>query len=237
MAGSVVVDVFEAVGGPAISVTAGDGYVAGPTDAGTYVIAYCGRHSSKMYAHWSRIRWGSPLKDVGGVLYVQETAGRSGTRSSGRGVWVTLSSLTPVTREDVLDYHESLYGVRRIPSTWIFNDFGHSTCYMFRDLDHDGRLDRNERIHGEFFHTTPKDEADQARSLPVILTESHGCIHVTPADIDTMQARGYLKSGNTVHVHRYSESLVSLSRKTGRPPYEVHFYPGARRIVVKGRTP
>ena len=41
-----VVATFDAVGGPAALQKAPDGFWAGPTDAGVYRVARCGRHSS-----------------------------------------------------------------------------------------------------------------------------------------------------------------------------------------------
>ncbi|MDL1984961.1 MAG: L,D-transpeptidase [Deltaproteobacteria bacterium] len=221
----VIEKIYKAVGGPSVAKMGGDGYKAGPTDAGKYVIAYCGRHSSRLYADWSKIRWGSSIKEENGKIFVYHN-----------NRWQHLSKLTTLGREDILDYHEELYGTRIIPKKWVFNDFGHQTCYFFKDLNKNRRLDKNkgEKIHSEFIHPTPNNEASSARGLPVILTESHGCIHVKPKDIDEMSKKGYLKAGNIIIIHKYNEIAPIQPIGQGNPPYQVHFYPNSQRLVIYG---
>lgn len=223
MGKKVIVAVYEGVGGPETAVMGSDGFEAGATDAGSYVVAYCGKHSSRRYPHWSRIRWGTPLKEEKGKLYVKHERH-----------WKPISDFTTASKDDILEYHEDLYGVRKLPSKWVFNDFGSSTCYVFKDHNKNRKLDGKERVHGEFFHTTPPNEAETALGDPVILTESHGCVHVKPVDITEMRKKGYFRSGNLVHVHKYSESAPTAPKGPGKSPYELHFYPGDRKIVVKG---
>lgn len=225
MAVKVVVDVYEAVGGRSKKEMGGDGYMKGPTDSGQYVVASCGRHASlKTYRYWSRVPWGTPLKEDKGSLRVFL-----------RGKWQSLRIFTPAKKEEILDYHQALYGSRKIPKTWVFNDFGHMTCYFFKDLDKDRKLDPNEKIHPEYVHTTPFDEAQTAKGNPVILTESHGCIHIKPHDIDAMRKKGYFRPGNSFYIHKYSENALLLPRGRGKPPFEVHFFPGSKKIIIKGK--
>ncbi len=130
--------------------------------------------------------------------------------------------------------HRLLYGVEAIPKTWVFNDFGHMTCYLYRDLNKNSRRDTNEPIHGEFIHTTPIDEASVRRGLAVQLVQSHGCVHVKPNDIDTMIRRGFMAKNNVVVVHRYYEVGIPFGRPTHgfHAPFELHFLPGAHRLCV-----
>jgi hypothetical protein len=112
------------------------------------------------------------------------------------------------------------------------------TCYFYKDINGNGRLDKDERIHTEYFHTTPEDEAATAAGKPVDVTTttSHGCIHLKPKDIDEMIAKGYFKSGNTVVVHKYTEKIPGwLDDTSAGVPFEVHFFPGANKVVVTGR--
>lgn len=222
----VVVASYDAMGGPEVAAMASDGYTAGPTDAGEYRILYCGQHSSRAYASWSKILWGSELKDDGaGNLLVKH-----------QGKWQSLSKLTPVTRKEIAEYHEALYGTKKVPDKWVFNDFGHITCYFYKDKNRDGKFNKDsESIHAEFFHTTPVNEAQQAQGLPVILENSHGCIHVKPLDIDGMRKKGYLNKGNRVVIHGYAEKTVAFANDAkGRSPFEVHFYPGLNQIKIVG---
>lgn len=220
----VIVATYAGKGGPRKSEMGGDGFSAGPTDSGNYVLAYCGAHSSQRYQAWSRIRWGSQIEERGGKLYVKHD-----------GRWRRFSSLTSVTRDDIMAYHRDLYGVAKIPDRWVFNDFGHVTCYFFKDRNGNRRLDDGERIHGEFIHPTPVDEAATAQGLPVTLAPSHGCIHVKPKEVDEMIARGYMKRGNRITIHKYDDGLPALeSDPAGAAPFEVHFYPGVDTILVLG---
>jgi hypothetical protein len=154
------------------------------------------------------------------------------------GRWQRVSDLTGgATKKDVLDYYQDLYFIRRLPATWVFNDFGHLTCYMFKDRNGNNRLDptAGESIHGEFFHTTPPDEADTALRRPVNLQESHGCIHLKPLELDEMVRRGYMRKGVKVVVHQYSELFAKFPSGRGTGPYELHFFPKLRSLVVVGR--
>jgi len=225
-----IVAEFDGVGGPAALAAAPDGFTAGPTDAGIYRVAYCGKHSSSRYAAWSKIRWGSEIKEEAGKILVKQD-----------GKFKPLSELSPgMTRDMVVNRNFELYGKRELPKTWVFNDFGHMTCYFYKDGNGNGRLDGDERVHSEFFHTTPDDEAASALGKPVSLSESHGCVHVKPNDMDTLIAKGYFRSGNKVVVHRYTETSVPAAWKplaAGKKPFEVHFFPAAKKLVVIGRKP
>ena len=87
-------------------------------------------------------------------------------------------------------------------------------------------------------HSTPDDEALTAKGVPGVeieLCESHGCIHVKPADIDDMIRRGFMKPGNPIFIHSYTEQApIGPVDIGGHFPYEVHFFPMFIKIVVKG---
>ena len=221
---------FDAVGGPAALVRAADGYVAGPTDEGTYRVARCGKHSSPSYPVWSKIRWGSELKEEKGTVLVKHD-----------GRWQPIASLSPtLDKAAIAQRNLELYGKHELPTKWVFNDFGHMTCYFYKDKNNNAKLDKDlgERVHTEYFHTTPDDEADDAAGKPFTLGESHGCIHLRPKDIDEMINKGYFKAGNTVVVHKYKAKIPRWDSDTGgTAPYEIHFFPGARQVVVVGRRP
>lgn len=228
MSNLVKVASFEAVGGPAALYKAPDGYYAGPTDKGTYRMARCGKHSSPSYPVWSKIRWGSAIKEEGGEIKVMHD-----------GRWQPLKVVSPtMTRDELVERNFELYGKRELPKQWLFNDFGHMTCYFYKDKNANRKLDAGESIHKEYFHTTPDDEAADTASKPITLSESHGCIHLKPKDIDDMMSKGYFKSGNKVVVHGYSAKLpVWPENAGGKAPFELHFFPGAKRVVVTGRRP
>jgi hypothetical protein len=226
----VKVGTFDAVGGPSALQKASDGFVAGPTDAGLYRMVRCGKHSSPSYPDWSKIRWGSGLKEEGGEIKVMHD-----------GRWQALKKVSPrMTKEALMQRNLDLYGKYELPSTWVFNDFGHITCYFFKDKNNNRKLDKDlgETVHKEYFHTTPDDEAATALGKPVTLSQSHGCIHLKPKDIDAMMDKGYFKAGNAVVVHKYDEKVPFwISNPSGVAPFELHFFPGERKVIVVGRRP
>lgn len=226
--GKVIVDRYLAMGGPAEARTGRDGFEAGPTDAGTFVIAYCGKHSSSRYPTWSKIRWGSPLREApdGHVDVLHD------------GKWRRLDSLPDAPAvDDLKARYLELYGEFAVPKTWVFNDFGHLTCYYFKDTNKNRVLDGKEVIHGEFLHTTPDNEAQAAAGDDVKLGPSHGCIHIAPAHIDEMLTKGYLTKGTTLVVHAYTDAApLDEPVAPGKRPFEVHFYPGSEHILVFGQS-
>jgi hypothetical protein len=227
LANKVIVGIYDAVGGPKTPRKGEDGLPMGQTDAGKYVVARCTRAiAEKNYSYWSRVPWGTPLDGQRGIIKVFLN-----------GKWQPLSKFTPATKKEILDYHEELYGSRIIPNKWVFNDFGHMACYYFEDLNKNLKKDGKEKIKKELIHTTPDREAQTAMDEDFVLDlsdESHGCIHVKPKDIDEMIDKGYLKAGNRLIIHRYNETAPIGPVGIGKSPFEVHFFPGSLKILVKG---
>jgi hypothetical protein len=181
---------------------------AGPTDPGTFVISGSERHSTAKWK-WSRVRWGSRLrpnpKDIEDLLWEDSP-----------GHWRSVKKVTGLRRANVAHRFFNLYGEWRVPETWLFNDFGPIAIRYFKDLNHDGRLDGREGLSGEMFHTTPDNEAETAKFLkanpgktsddaPVTMYESHGCIHLSPAQRDAFINAGAFKSGMKLVIHSYAE--------------------------------
>ena len=157
-----------------------------------------------------------------------------------KGDWFALERYTPITKEKIVSEYWDLYKKEGLPDKWVFNDFGHMTCYYFKDLNKNGILDGKEHREGDMIHPTPANEARVAQgraNAEILLDESHGCIHVRPADIDDMIRRGYLRTGNALYVHPYSEKAPTDGIDTREHyPFEVHFFPTARKLAVKGRV-
>jgi hypothetical protein len=85
-------------------------------------------------------------------------------------------------------------------------------------------------------HRVPVDEARAALNRPVTLSESHGCIHEQPHDIDDMLRRNYLRKNNRLTVHSYHERVIRFTLGTARPPFELHVYPGIETLCVVGEA-
>lgn len=186
----------EAWGGPAARVH--DSTMdATPTTAGRYVI-----HGEEAYRTptWplSSIRWGTKLQDKLSDVWYQLNV----------NTWASLKKDKGITRDRLVQMYFELYGERRVPDTWVFNDFGPIAIRYFRDLNGNGRFDSGkETLMGEMFHTTPDNEAQHARKQPIQMAQSHGCIHLRPPERDTLRRAGAFTPGTPFIVHAYNEKF------------------------------
>ncbi len=225
---------FDAHGGPSDVKMGGDGHAQTSTTVGRFVIKSVEKHVSYgRYAIWSGIAWGTDVKIDGGIVMVKLN-GTWKKLTDVNAKWAQYKNDQKGVRDMVLQYQRTLYPNSPIPTKWLFNDFGHVSVKYFKDINHDRRMNGKEHIMGDFIHTTPGDEASTVSRKIFQLTESHGCIHVKPNDIDTMIGNGYLKKGNTIEVHPYTRKVIDPShrRDTANMPFEVHFYPGIYKIVI-----
>lgn len=78
---------------------------------------------------------------------------------------------------------------------WDQNDFGRWAW----------NLTQNNRATEFFVHTTPLNEIQTINGWAVTMTNSHGCIHITPKTRDRMIADGYLKKGTILEVKSYDD--------------------------------
>lgn len=187
---------FSAYGGPAKM--GNDSRMAEqPTTAGTYVI-----HSAKPYhtPTWafSKITWGTPLRDMPkeSDVWYQLSGGK----------WGSVKRDIRISRMDLIRLYKQLYGWSRVPDKWVFNDFGPIAIRWFKDLNGNNELDGNEQLSGQMFHTTPANEAQQALGQSVDLESSHGCIHIKPADRDTLFSLGAFEPKTKFVIHGYDET-------------------------------
>jgi hypothetical protein len=188
-----VLGVFDAAGGPSSQGT--DPYMPEePTTAGSFVIG-----ESKPYhtPTWpmSKIDSGTRLMDKGGDVWYELPSGK----------WGSVQKDLGVSRDEIKNEYEALYGVNKVPDTWVFNDFGPKATRWFKDSNGDGLLNGSERYSGQMFHTTPVDEALHARGKSITLESSHGCIHIKPEDRDKITALGGFQPGTQFIIHDYSE--------------------------------
>ena len=218
---------IDAKGGPSATAMGGDGLAKTSTTAGRFVIHSLEKHvSPERYAWWSGIPWGTPMRLNAGVTEIK----LNGTWQplTNQKKWSAFKDDQPAVTKVIIDYYNGTLGYAdSFPDKWVFNDFGHISVKYFRDLNNDRKLNGKESIMGDFIHTTPVDESRTAQKLSVTLAESHGCIHIKPLDIDELISKEYLRRGNTVEVHPYSETVIPnvLDRKNAKPFFEFHFYP------------
>jgi hypothetical protein len=74
-------------------------------------------------------------------------------------------------------------------------------------------MDDGESLSGEKIHTTPANEAKHSRREAVTLSESHGCIHIKPADREEIMKQGGFKAGNQLVIHNYTEKFTPPTNK------------------------
>lgn len=186
---------FTAYGGPA-SLGMDPRMQEEPTTAGTYLI-----HSAKPYhtPTWpmSRIVWGTPLRDMPkhSDVWYQLPGGK----------WGSVKKDIRISRLQLIRLYKAMYGWSRVPDKWVFNDFGPIAIRWFEDLNGNEKLDGNEKLSGQMFHTTPDNEAEHALGKAVNLGSSHGCIHLKPADRDSLFSMGAFDPKTKFVVHGYDE--------------------------------
>jgi hypothetical protein len=199
-------EVYTMAGGPPPGQGYNDvgGHTAESTPAGNYVLD---REEQVVTSSWpnSVIPWGADLRETNpgnGIIEVQYAVGSQWRTATGRygtvsqanwqfllrsGKRVTFDKADAEVREWFYRPNGSLF------SKWIRNDFGPSGWCL--------------KDHGErtsfYIHTTPEEEWEAGTNKPVILTGSHGCIHITPSDRDEMVKKHYLDKGVEVEVRKY----------------------------------
>lgn len=188
---------FKAWGGPA-AMGSDPRMAEEPTWPGTYVI-----HSANPYRtpSWpmSKITWGTSLRDMpksNDVWYLLAS-----------GKWGSVKNDIGMSRHDLVRLYHKMYGEMKIPKKWVFNDFGPIAIRWFKDENKNRKLDANERLSGQMFHTTPDNEAENSQGNPVVLVPSHGCIHLKPSDRDSLFSVGAFKPKTTFIVHSYHEKI------------------------------
>lgn len=225
-----IIDSFDAVGGPEQTVKEGK-HTRGPTRPGRFTLTPKDQFVSTIW-EYSRIRWGTPIR----WDFVKDDVLFS---EGGRWHSVRQRVFNGSTARVIETLQSSLrnYGAKgnETPNTWVFNDFGHVTYYLFEDRDGDGTLDHGEWKIDDFLHTTPDNEYQTAHGLPVVLLESHGCVHIKPNTIDEMARKGYLRGGVHFIVHKFGEwPPGQIAPMKGSRRFELHFFPSARKIYVYG---
>lgn len=210
------------------------------TKAGRYVIHSIAKHVSGGRWIMSSIPWGTPITFnwIEHKIYIRKDK-KLVKLSEYNTQWSRFSDtdlydqLLKIYQDNYMNYYSKPF-----PDTWIFNDFGHVAVKYFKDINNNFILDNKESIQSDFIHTTPVDEAKTAYNKiveprfakPIVLENSHGCIHVKPDNINELIDNGYLSKGGNLEVHPYEASRTApntLEIKNANPKkvFEVHFFP------------
>jgi hypothetical protein len=195
----------EAWGGPSKKVSVKGSMDILPTPAGKYVIGPIMRYHTPSWGY-SKIKWGTAIKDSDLERSLPEKAKQDVWYKLSNGNWASILKDFNFTRTEIMDRYEQLYGIRRVPKTWVFNDFGPIAIRYFKDLNNNKVLDKNEKLEGTMFHTTPENEAETKRGVKkVSLVPSHGCIHMIPADRSKLISINAFKEGTDLVIFPYDK--------------------------------
>jgi RHS repeat-associated protein len=222
---------FRAVGGPSVSGT-GLTYNRTPTKSGSFVVSdkpfafvYCNPYARYAY---SRIPWGAPLKVVGNKKVMVKVGGK----------WKPITDYGNITYDDIQKTYTDYFGDTNFPKKWLLNDYAHIAIGLFEDKNNNKKRDAGEKLKNDILHPTPYGEGQKAQGIKnenIDLEVSHGCIHVTPDDIDLMINKGYIKPGMKFIIHKYNEKIPKWkSDSTISGPYEIHFFPGEKKLLIVG---
>lgn len=202
---------YEAVGGLPPGKThkdeAGGGHYMGSTPTGFFTLGKAEHHTTLVWP-LSVIPWGAKLR-LGTDGELEFSPGGEWKKATGpHGEWTkaqirwNLRDGKPgrVSKEEregfmslVVDSKGNL-----VTTEWIFNDFGKWSWNLMR----------GGKRTGYYIHTTAEDEQTRANLrpyFPLLLGQSHGCVHLDPKDRDEMMAKGYLRAGIHVHIMPYGQ--------------------------------
>jgi lipoprotein-anchoring transpeptidase ErfK/SrfK len=109
--------------------------------------------------------------------------------AAGKGKPISQAEASKIAYEVMFDKNHQLI------KSWLLNDFGPWAW----------NLKKGGQRTAYYIHTTPDTEYAVTNKQFVILTQSHGCIHIRPQDRDEMMSKGYLKEGIHVEVKPYGQ--------------------------------
>ena len=197
---------IKAAGGPPVGRPDRGGHTIDPTPPGNYVL---GPRIHVVAPSWpkSAIPWGATLRLNAAKEAEYESPPGHWRRATGAGGVVTDAQMAFYRRgglkpdlkrviEEVRGYFVNPKTGLLWDTTWVWNDFGRWGWNLLRNG------------HGTpyFVHTTPGDEHATDQGKAVFLANSHGCIHLVPAERDRLMTGGYLKQGVPFEVRPYTES-------------------------------
>jgi len=196
---------YDVRGGPPIKFTDGT-HTADPTPAGNYRLGQKHAHTTKNW-DMSQIPYGAELRWAHDGQNIQY-------RKTGSKHWIFATEIgdvrsllkTPLQVEDLLDTSGAIPGEHwngGLPKIYKMNDFG----------AHAWNLRRSNARTAYYVHTTPIDEMRTELGNSVSLDTSHGCLHIKPADRDTMMQSGYLQEGVRFIVKSYQAHLLPANTR------------------------
>jgi hypothetical protein len=196
---------MPAAGGEPVARGDRGGHTVEPTPAGQYVL---GPRAHVVTQSWPKsvIPWGAALRlNAHDEVEFEASPGKWHVATGPNGE-VTRASMAFKHRDKLHPKLETVVQeVRNIfvdpvthklrKTTWDKNDFGRWGWNLLQ----------NGHMTPYYVHTTPQDEHATDQHKAVLLANSHGCIHIPPAERDRLEKAGYLKEGTPFEVRPYSE--------------------------------
>ncbi|HJZ87527.1 MAG TPA: L,D-transpeptidase family protein [Polyangia bacterium] len=199
---------YEIAAGPPAGFADRGGHSAIPTPAGKYVLGPKHHHVTPGWPA-STVPWGADLRtDTNGEVEFSPDGGKSWRKATGMNGATTQASIRflekdwkrPLTEDEKQQVNAQARGLfyddtGKLQTPYRGNDFGNWAW----------NLTRGGAVTPYYLHTTPPDEAASAAGQPVSLVNSHGCVHIRPADRDEMMQKGYLRKGVEIEVKPYGQ--------------------------------
>lgn len=196
---------YDAAGGAAVSKRDYGGHTADPTPAGTYIL---GPQHHATTGTWPRsaVPYGANLRLAKSGIVEWQTGPNSWQAINGpKGVVTKYRKQFAQRDGEIVTTEESDAELASL----LFDKSGKSLRTPIWDLNDFGRWAWNLTLNGAlspyYVHTTPENEWQVLKGEKVAITNSHGCIHVSPIVRDQMVKDGYLKKGTVFEVRKYSE--------------------------------
>jgi len=178
-----------------------------PTPTGRFVLENPAAYRTSSWL-MSQIKWGTPIKDVPSERNLAEDAKTDVWYRLSSGKWASVSKDFGIDRKFIAKTYYDLYQLKGIPKTWIFNAFGPVAIRYFRDLNGNKKRDKNEPLDGSMFHTTAENEAELKLGKTIDMTNSHGCIHLNPADRAQLTGMKAFRGGMDLVIHPYNKKYT-----------------------------
>jgi len=198
-------EMISIVAGPTPENTFADrgGHSADSTPAGHYVLDKTETHTTMNWPS-SVVPWGAPVREQNGIIQYKigsqwrDATGPRGTVTQSLRMFIAKTPDMHPTPQEMEQMMRNMFIDRKtgtLATTYQSNDFGKLSW----NLKHKGRRT------AYYIHTTPVDEYATANGQNVMLMQSHGCIHIRPADRDLLMKKGYLREGIAVEIKKYGE--------------------------------
>jgi len=175
------------------------GHVADFTPPGEYTLDHAEHHTT---ANWplSVVPWGAHIRLTEGDVEYQVgqtwilATGPRGTVTRAMQLFAQRTNVQIAPEDAAREARRLFFQRGSLITVWTYNDFDKWSWNLKRDGHRSAY----------YIHTTARAERESLLDPPQYESEqSHGCVHIRPADRDEMMSRGYLAAGTAVRITKY----------------------------------